>query len=178
MLAFLVFQLGGMKAMALLVTTVPMLLLGRLGLLGADAGKQWLLRRSFKGRSAEDCGTWGRRFCEELMPRLVRPAALDRLRWHQQQGHRVIVVTASCGLWVRDWCTTEGLELIATELEVKDGLLTGAMATPNCKGIEKIERLRAVLDLERTERIHAYGDTPADRPMLSLASDPHYKPFR
>lgn len=43
-------------------------------------------------------------------------------------------------------------------------------------GLVSGTRIRAELALSRFDRIHAYGDTPEDRPMLLLADVAHYLP--
>jgi phosphoserine phosphatase len=71
-------------------------LVGRLGrLLGSTPTKEWLYRIYLRGRQVDDVVEAGRRFAREQVPRLVRPQALARLRWHQERGDRCLVVTAS-----------------------------------------------------------------------------------
>ena len=151
--------------------------LGRIGLLPADAGKKRLMRAAFAGVATGDLLRDAERFAKDEMPGLMREGAMERLRWHLGEGHRTIIVTASSDAWLGPWCSAEALEVVATGLEEKDGRYTGELSTPNCKGEEKVRRLRGLLDLAGYERIYAYGDTPSDRPMLALATDPLYKPF-
>jgi phosphatidylglycerophosphatase C len=113
------------------------------------------------------------------LPRLVRPAAMDRMRWHQSRGHRVVLASASLELLVEPWARAAGVgDVLATRLEVRDGRLTGRLDGPNCYGAEKVVRLRAALgDLDRFE-LYAYGDSRGDREMLAIAQHPSYRPFR
>jgi phosphoserine phosphatase len=69
------------------------------------------------------------------------------------------------------------LGIIATRLEIVDNRLTGKLASPNCYGPQKVERIRAALDLSRYGRIFAYGDSRGDREMLALADEKHYRFF-
>ena len=41
-----------------------------------------------------------------------------------------------------------GFDLISTELEVKDGKLTGKFSTPNCNGKEKVRRIKEKYNLK------------------------------
>lgn len=178
MLEFLALAKGKGKAYLLLASTLPVWCLSKIRLVAADAPKRSLMRRAFSGEPVVEMERYAEWFGAEHMPQLVRPAAMECIRQHIREGHEVIVVTASCSLWVEPWCRLQQIELIATELEVHDGVLTGRLATPNCKGAEKIRRIHALLGDTASLDIHAYGDTPSDRPMLGLAQVARYKPFR
>ena len=65
--------------------------------------------------------------------------------------------------------------MIGTELEAVDGYLTGRLLTPNCRGKEKVARIRAAVDLSGYSRIFAYGNSGGDREMLSIADEAVYK---
>ena len=165
------FYLG---ALALL----PVLLGYKLGLVGNARAKSLVLRRFFRGWPVERFRAAGESFCREVLPGLIRPGALARIREHQERGDRVLVVSASLADWVGGWCADQGLELAATEAEVAAGRITGNFAGANCHGPEKVRRITALLDPAEYAPIHVYGDSGGDREMLALATEPHYKPFR
>jgi phosphoserine phosphatase len=54
-----------------------------------------------------------RQLPEHLLAQL-RPQAVARLRWHQQQGHRCLIITASLEPLIAPLANALGLELIAT----------------------------------------------------------------
>jgi phosphatidylglycerophosphatase C len=94
------------------------------------------------------------------------------LRAHQAQGHRTVVVSASPSLYVDALARRLDIDaVIATELEVVDGSLTGRFAGRNCRGEEKLRRLVEWLD-GRDVVLHAYGNSPDDDPMLGRADHP------
>jgi HAD superfamily phosphoserine phosphatase-like hydrolase len=85
-------------------------------------------------------------------------------------------VSASADLWLKDWCTQEGIaDLLATQLEVVNGVLTGNLASANCRGPEKVRRIQELLDIRDYERIFAYGDSSGDQEMLALAHEAWYR---
>jgi phosphatidylglycerophosphatase C len=53
---------------------------------------------------------------------------------------------------------------------------TGGFATPNCRGPEKVARLKAAFG-EDVELKAAYGDTGGDREMLAMATTAGYRVF-
>lgn len=106
------------------------------------------------------------------------PAAISEIRRHQEEGNEVVIISASVPDWIRPWAETEGISRVeGTELEVKDGVLTGRFSTPNCKGVEKVRRLRKLFPDVASETLYVYGDSSGDKELLALADFPHYKPF-
>lgn len=100
----------------------------------------------------------------------LRPEVVATLRVHQDAGHRVIVVSASPTIYVGPAVQQRiGVnDVLATELEVVDGVLTGRLASRNCRAEEKVVRLDAWL-AGRDVELHAYGNSPDDAAMLSRA---------
>jgi phosphatidylglycerophosphatase C len=78
-------------------------------------------------------------------------------------------VSASLDLYLKDWCLKNNLHLICSELEIKNGVYTGRYRGGDCSGMEKARRIRKSLNLEAYSTIYAYGDSPEDEAMLSLA---------
>ena len=71
----------------------------------------------------------------------------------------------------------KSVEKIATRLETDSGTFTGRLDGRNCRGAEKVERLRAHLGDLGGYSIHAYGDSPSDRVLLERAEFGHYRAF-
>lgn len=128
-----------------------------------------IVRAGFRGRGVAEVNELGGRYARRL-PAMVRPHALERIEWHKARGDTVVVVSASLEPYLRPWCESLGLELICTELEVKDGVLTGEYAGGDCTGVQKAARVRARYDLSRYSEIYAYGDTAEDSALLELGS--------
>ncbi len=143
-----------------------------------QALKEDVLTRFFRHWPVARFQERAERFCRDRLPAIIRPGARERIRWHQQRGDRVAVVSATPEQVLAPWCRQNGLDLLATRLEVADGLLTGRIEGRNCRGREKVARIMASYCLEEFGQIHAYGDTEGDRPMLALAHRSSYRPFR
>lgn len=140
--------------------------------------KRALVRTLFGGWTGERIREAGRVYAGTRLAGLLRAEALARVRWHQEQGHRVIVVSASLDAWIAPWCRAMQLELIATGLALEDGKVTGEFDPPNCHGPEKARRVIELIG-KTTPRptIHAYGDSEGDRQMLELADIAYYRSF-
>lgn len=117
----------------------------------------------------------------EDVERYVRPKALWRLAWHRERGDHVTVVSASVREWLAPWCTLHGIDtLLATEMADVGGILTGCLAGKNCRGAEKVRRIRGYFGDSLPSPLFAYGDSDGDTEMLALAPELQrfFKPFR
>jgi len=113
-----------------------------------------------------------------VLRRHLRPVALERLRWHQQRGHRVVLCSASPRMLLQPLADWLGVELLATELQCQQGRWQPLLEGPNCKGPEKVQRLAALLGPLDGLTLEAYGDSQGDRELLQAAALPHYRSFR
>ncbi len=156
----------------------PMLVFYKLGLIPNYRAKRMLLSHFFKGVPEDRFKEQASDYALSRIDGNVRARAMERLEWHREQGHRIIVVSASMESWLQAWCKRNRFELIATRLEFANGIVTGGFATRNCHGREKVRRLEAVLDLSSFDTIYAYGDSNGDRELLEIAHRKFYKPFR
>jgi HAD superfamily hydrolase (TIGR01490 family) len=127
-----------------------------------------------RGRSERALREIGARYGRTLT-RWFRPEALARIRWHQQRGDAVVVVSASLRAYLEEVCRGLGVELVCTELESRGGVLTGRYLGGDCTGPEKARRVRAAHDLTRYSTVHAYGDTREDAELLELATRRYYR---
>ncbi|MBO8242358.1 haloacid dehalogenase-like hydrolase [Prochlorococcus marinus XMU1410] len=113
---------------------------------------------------------------EELINDL-NPAAIKRLEWHKKNKDRIILCSASPRLILQPLANKLDVELICTEVKYKTGNWFPKIISPNCKGIEKLNRLSEYLGSLENLIIEAYGDSEGDKELLEKANLPHYKNF-
>ncbi|WP_233840569.1 HAD family hydrolase [Dyella sp. 2HG41-7] len=153
----------------------PMLAGYKLGLVSGNVIRASVVRFGFRGVRADKVHAAGRRFAVDVLPTAMRPDALERIRWHQQQGDRVVVVSGALDVYLTHWCKQHGLDLICSGLETRGDLLTGRFRGEQCVGPEKSRRIRETLDLNEFPVVYAYGDTHEDLEMLQLAHRRYYR---
>ena len=174
---FIKFAIGKPKYYLGLCLLSPILLAYVLKLLPNHSAKEKMISYFFKGWPEKNFQTVADEYAALQIDKIVRPKALEKLRWHQEQGHKVVIVSASMKSWLKQWCDTQNVELISTQLEIKQGKLTGKFATKNCHGKEKVNRIKEQYSLQDYSYIYAYGDSSGDKDMLKLANEAFYKPF-
>ena len=178
LLKFIRFVVGDRRFLLGLVVLSPMLVLYKLKLIPNYKAKQYMLSWFFKGMSKDAFLKVANEYSLVHIDKILRPKAIEKINWHKNQGHKVVVVSASIECWLRPWCEKNNLELIATKLEIKDDIVTGKLLSKNCYGVEKVNRIKELYDLENFDYIYAYGDSSGDKQMLEISHEKFYKPFR
>ena len=140
--------------------------------------KEALISHFIQGKIYSEVKQTAYDFADKGIPKLLRLKAIQRLEWHQAQGHQTIVISASPEIYLLPWATRMGFDLtIATQLEVVGDKLNGRFRGKNCYGQEKVQRLKAMLgDLEQY-CLYVYGDSEGDHPLLEHATYAYYRTF-
>lgn len=165
--------------------------LGEIGLLEALRNSYWLVQytigvinaedvarhvlESYRGKTdawlTERCQGW---FESHVLERVsVRGRA--RVLEHQQAGHLVAIATSAVRQVAQPLARELSIpHLVCSELEVREGELTGAFDRPLCYGQGKLERAKAlVLSLDGCmERAAFYSDSITDLPLLEAVGHP------
>jgi len=135
-----------------------------------DALKAGVLRRLLAGRRAADVDAQGEAFATQIIAKHLRNDTRRRLDWHQAQGHRTVIVSASLRPYLAPVGDHLGVDaVICTELEVADGRLTGCLVAGNCRGPAKAARLAEWLGTTTPPSLWAYGDSSGDDDLLAMA---------
>jgi len=158
-----------------LIVFAPVMVGYVLRMISGARARPLVARFVLRGRSAADVARAGASYAENRLPACVRQTALDRIAWHKQRGDRVVVVSGSLDAYLRPWCEALGVDLICTELEIRDGLLTGRYLYGDCTGPRKAASIRERLTLSDYKTIYAYGDSAEDAELLELAHRRFYR---
>ncbi|HSJ91340.1 MAG TPA: HAD family hydrolase [Ilumatobacter sp.] len=144
-----------------------------------DALRAMATDQVFRGRSIHEVEEHAREYGDQIYAVGLRPDTAARLAWHREAGHRVVIVSASYEQYVHVVGAHLGVDaVLATRLEVESERCTGRLLGPNCRGPEKVARLRGWLDAEGLSlddvTLWAYGDSGGDRELLAAAQHPHW----
>lgn len=178
---FLLSLQGKRSLLLMLLRLSPQLVAWRIGQCSTGEMKERLIDAVLQATPVDH----RRHVLEEVLPqalrRQIRPEALNRLHWHQQQGHRCLIITASPEPLIRPLADWLGVELISTRCSDP---IQASRAHPfkllsaNCKGPEKLHRLQEALGtLPLPSELESYGDSRGDRELLNASEAPHYRSF-
>ncbi|HZF14332.1 MAG TPA: HAD-IB family phosphatase [Steroidobacteraceae bacterium] len=141
---------------------------------GQDRGrlKEALIRGLLHGVERQALEAWTAIFVERLVASRCRPQALEQIRLHRGEQHRLILLSASPDLYV----TSIGERLmfdesIATGVRWNGDRLDGHLTTDNRRGEEKARVLEGLRSRYPGLRVVAYGNSASDFPHLLLAEE-------
>lgn len=157
----------------------PLWLLQKAGLMSDETGRSiwardmgWLFR-GWRPEEAEAASQW---ITENYVIPRLRPNAMERLEYHQQSGHRLLLLSGTPTPLLEAIGHKLGIEeVIGTPLRLRNGRYTGASEPPVCQGSNKILRLERYLG--KTEEINwsgswAYADSYTDLSVLERVGHP------
>lgn len=175
-LLFLRFIAGRWGFVLGLVRLVPVFLAYRLGLVDRARVKQATLTLFLAGMAHAHYLDRCRIFARLIYPLISRPDGLARLRAHLGVQDQVAFVSASLRDYLMVWAEDLGVaHVLATNVEVRDGRLTGQILGENCWGPGKLLAIRTAFP--DTQLAAAYGDTRGDRDMLAAADQAGFRQF-
>ncbi len=128
--------------------------------------KEYLLSHLIAGRRVDDLS----RAIEKLKAWPKKREAFNELVKHHESGHRIVIASGSLNLYMPS--LLEGFpydDLLCTQMEVIDGVITGKMISGNCVRLRKAELVDEYLKLNGPfDDSWGYGNAPHDLPMLDL----------
>lgn len=142
-----------------------------------DKFKEKIIAALFTNQPIKPLKVMGAGYASSFTP-LIRLKARERIKWHKEQGHRLIMVSASLNLYLEKAAKDLGFDdLLCTELEEHEELFTGHLNGKNCRCQGKVNKLQELLgDLSQYE-LYAYGDSDGDKQMLAIANHPNLRAF-
>ncbi|MDF2549500.1 MAG: cicA [Chlamydiales bacterium] len=177
---FFFYAFGKFYTLWNLLKLLPLLLAYQMGQLDRRAIKEKILSHFLKGKSIDSLRQLGAEFARGPLKRQLRKEALARINWHRQQGHSLIVISASTDLYLSAFAKEYGFQqVICSELELDaKNCLTGRLKGENCRGQEKVIRL--LQEGPAYDYLFAYGDSAGDFELLQHADAPflNSKPYR
>lgn len=109
-------------------------------------------------------------YATERIEKILNSKIMEKIIKHKEQGHSLVVLSASPEDWIIPWATKNGFfNVIATQIQVKDRICTGKFSSAYCFGEEKIRRFKKVFYERKQYTIYAYGNSKDDLPFLKYA---------
>lgn len=157
----------------------------KLGKIDRHSVKKAVIRRFFAGKLAADVESRAGQFAQDVIPKLIRPAARQRLEALLADPNcgpeSLYICSASIGPYLRSWASSSGIQIanvMATELAINDHRITGELKGYNVWGQNKVRRILDQFTPHSVKIMEAYGDTRGDMEMLHAAEASFFKPFR
>ncbi len=182
---FLRYYAGTAKWLLNIIRLLPTFIAYKLGRIDRHAVKKAVINRFFSGKSAADVEAKATSFAEDIIPSLIRPAALNRVKALLNDPNcgpeSLYICSASIGPYLRSWAGSVGIHkehVMATELEIVNERITGGLEGYNVWGQNKVRRIFDQFAPHSVKIKEAYGDTRGDQEMLHAAEASFFRPFR
>jgi len=167
------------SAVSYLMTQIARFLLIKAGLLTyarvAQAGTPGLARL-LKGFGKNEILSLFSR-AAQMTVSTARQETLNLLRWHQEEGHTVILVSGGFQPFLSEVGSLLGTNhTVGTALEEVGNFYTGRLAGPFCHGDDRVRLVRRFIESSgfdvNLSSSYAYGDRVQDIPMLEMVGHP------
>lgn len=130
---------------------------------------------TFRGRPLAELDEMGARLARTLSA-AVHPGAAERIAWHQQRGHLVVIASSALPFQVEPLAAELGIDaVLCSRVESVDGVCTGALDGPMLWAKEKalaVQRFATLEDID-LEASYAYANGDEDVDFLASVGHPH-----
>lgn len=122
-------------------------------------------------------------FFDERLSSILYKDALDMIKKLKSEGCTVILISASPEFYVKEFYDIKEVDIvIGTRFKIENGKFIRQMDGANCKGEEKVKRLKAVLKERNIEadfkNSYMFSDSLSDKPLLDLVGNPYLINFK
>ena len=171
-------RVAGVNVLLRTVASQPLTVFSLLKNKDRNSLKALFVSEVFAGRSESEVNEQGVLFAARVANGWMRDDVVKRLRWHQSQGHVVVLVSASLSPYLEPLGDLLEVDaVLCTELESDGNVFTGNIRGANCRGAEKVRRLQSWCDsagIPVSSVRYAYGDSSGDTEMLASVENPNY----
>jgi phosphatidylglycerophosphatase C len=150
----------------------------KIGLLKRSYSKEIIFSYCFKNTPKEKFDTWCTSFSHKIED-ILRKGVKEKINEYQNLNYSVCIISASIFNWIDPWAKANQINLlIATEIEIRNQVLTGRFKTPNCRGVEKVNRLKEIYLNRTSYRLISFGDSSGDNELLNYSNEKHWNFFK
>lgn len=114
------------------ILLAPLILGYKLRVVSGTLVRHAVVRFGYRGVPSSAVEAAGRDFARNYLPTVLRPEAMQRIAWHLDQGHKVVVVSGGIDAYLAPWCDAHGLELLCSSLQHENGILNGRYEGQQC----------------------------------------------
>lgn len=170
---FLLYIAGSWRFSKGLCKVVPKYLAYKCGFMTNQQAKEEFIRVYLGGISKEELRRLGEEFADRALPGMIRPEMAEKIRWHNNEGHTTVLISASLDVYLEPWAKKMGFAAVLSSRVFwdKGNLVTGSLDGKNCFGAEKVVRLKKWLGARPVDFLYAYGDSRGDLELLALADE-------
>lgn len=136
-----------------------------------------------KGITEEEMESIAKEFYEKRLKNILYEDALSTMKNFKKEGYKIYLISASAEFYLKELYNIKEVDkIIGTRFEVRDGKYTGKIYGENCKGVEKVIRLKQYLKEESIDvdfkNSYMFSDSLADLPLFRTVGNPYLINFK
>lgn len=117
-------------------------------------------------------------FYDEKLSRILYKDAIDTIKKLKAEGYKIYLISASPEIYLNELYNIKEVDkIIGTRFAYENGKFRSKIQGENCKGEEKVRRLKEVLNEENIEvdfkNSYMYSDSLSDLPLFKLVGNPY-----
>ena len=130
------------------------------------------------GIKEQDLAKLVKKFYDEKLKTILFEDALKMMKKLKSEGYDIYLISASPEFYINEFYNIKEVDkIIGTKFNFKNGIFIRKMEGKNCKGEEKVRRLKEVLKNEKIEvdfkQSYMFSDSLSDKPLLDLVGKPY-----
>lgn len=135
------------------------------------------------GIKEQDLAEIVKKFYDEKLRTILYEDALTMMKKLKNEGYDIYLISASPEFYINEFYNIAEVDkIIGTKFNFRNGIFTREMDGENCKGEEKVRRLKEVLNDEGIEvdfkESYMFSDSLSDKPLLDLVGKPYLINYR
>ncbi|NRT91379.1 HAD family hydrolase [Clostridium beijerinckii] len=134
--------------------------------------------RFIDGIKEEELAELVKEFYDERLKNILYDDALKMMKKLKNEGYDIYLISASPEFYVNEFYNIKEVDkVIGTKFGFENGTFVRKMVGNNCKGEEKVRRLKKILKDEKIEvdfkESYMFSDSLSDKPLLDLVGKPY-----
>ena len=126
----------------------------------------------------EDLCILVKNFYDDRLKNILYKDALDMMKDLKNKGYDIYLISASPEFYVNEFYAIKEVDkVIGTKFKFENGIFSRKMDGNNCKGEEKVKRLKSYLKENNIEvdfnESYMFSDSLSDKPLLDLVGKPY-----
>ena len=122
-------------------------------------------------------------FYETRLSKILYKDAIDMIKKMKTEGYKIYLISASAEFYLSEFYNIKEVDkVIGTRFTTENGLHRNEITGENCKGEEKVKRLKEVLKKENIQvdfkNSYMFSDSLSDLPLFNLVGHPYLINFR
>ena len=135
------------------------------------------------GKTEKEIEQLVNRFYQNRLSKLLYQDSIEMMKNLKNEGYDIYLISASPEFYLYELYAIEEIDkIIGTKFIFDQGIFKRKMKGCNCKGEEKVRRLKEVLKEENIEvdfkNSYMFSDSLSDKPLLDLVGNPYLINYR